>query len=117
MAWWSWFIVWGVMLAVLLGTVGGLGLVLFRKAMRTMDALDELAAQLAAVGSVTGQTDATQPAFRPAVFHDQAALKFAVELRASERRHRRQVRRDELITQGKLLSHAQMIQRTKPHAR
>ncbi|MBB5641214.1 hypothetical protein BJ997_001762 [Cryobacterium roopkundense] len=38
-------------------------------------------------------------------------------MHTSNRRHRRQVRRDELIAQGKLFTHAQMIQRTLPHAR
>ena len=117
MPWWSWFVVWGLLGALLVGTLAGLGLMLFRKAMRTADALDELGNQLSAVGADGDRLAATLPRFRSAISQDRAALHLGVELQASERRHRRQVRRDGLIAQGKLFSHAQMIQRTKPHAR
>lgn len=116
MPWWSWIVIWALMGLLLVGTLAGLGIVLFRTVMRTADALDDVGRQLAAVTD-TGRPTATLPSFTPAVFQDRDVLHLATELQASDRRHRKQVRRDGLIAQGKLFSHAQMIQRTEPHAR
>ncbi|KGJ72647.1 hypothetical protein GY21_13875 [Cryobacterium roopkundense] len=114
---------WGLLATLLVATLAGLGFMLFRKAMRTAHALDALGRQLAAVDidgddrGGDGRGGAALPAFRSAVLQDPTPLRFAAEMHTSNRRHRRQVRRDELIAQGKLFTHAQMIQRTLPHAR
>ncbi|TDW28510.1 hypothetical protein [Cryobacterium psychrophilum] len=119
MPWWSWLLIWTGAVLLLLGTLTGLGIVLYRKLMRTADALQDLGDQLAALerGGTPGGAHDEPRRFRPAVFVDAAELRVAVESASVGQRHRAQLRRDRLITRGKLMLHAQMIQRTKPHVR
>ncbi len=114
MPWWSWILIWTGLVLGLLGMLAWFGYVLFRKAMRTADALERLGDQVAELGD---QPEApSEPRFRPAVFEDRAEVRLDFELTRAERLRRRQLRRDRLVTRGKLLQHAPFTQRTDPYA-
>ncbi len=114
MAWWSWVLIWSGLVLVLIGVLAWFGYALFRKAVRTMEALEALAEQVA--GLELAPEAPPLPRFRPAVFEETADVLLAVEQGRAERRHRRQLRRDRLVARGKLLQHAPSTQRTDSHA-
>ncbi|MDH6236987.1 hypothetical protein [Cryobacterium sp. CG_9.6] len=109
MPWWSWGLIWAGALLVPLSLVVGIAFTLFRKLMRTADALQHLGSQLAALHPVPETSDAYAGAqqFHPAVFRDAEELRLTVERAAVVRKHRAQVRRDRRIVHGKLIQHAQ----------
>jgi hypothetical protein len=118
MPWWSWVLIWSVLVMALVGTLGGFGFVLFHKVMAGFDALTDLSDQVDVLDSRTEvMAGETHPRHgTPAIFADRTALAANASTARSERAHRRQLRRDQRITQGKLLSTTPLKQRTGPHA-
>ena len=114
MPWWSWFLIWTGLVLALLGMLAWLGVVLFRKLMRTVAALEEIDTQLAGLG-LAAEAPARET-FTPAMFRSLPELFEEVELQHAARARRRQLRRDRLIARSKLVKHAPVIQRTDPHA-
>jgi flagellar biosynthesis/type III secretory pathway M-ring protein FliF/YscJ len=102
--WWSWVIIWVVLVAALLGMLAWFAVRLFRKLMTAADALGDLGDQLAQLDEAV---DELAPAtFSPAIFADREELALDVERNRDRRAHRRQERRDLAINRGKLLRHA-----------
>ncbi len=114
MPWWSWILLWTCLFLALLGMLAWFGYALFRKAVRTMEALEALASQVAGLDLALELSP--RPRFRSAVFEETADVLLALELGRAERAHRRQLRRDRLVARGKLLQHAPYTQRTDSHA-
>lgn len=114
MAWWSWIVIWGVLVVLALGMLVWLAYRLFRKFLGTLEALGGLADQVSELGA---NVDALQPErLEPAIFANRHVLSAARQRRRAERAHERQARRDRLIRQGKLLQRAPLSQRTPPNA-
>jgi len=112
--WWSWVIIWTLLVLGLLGMLAWFAVALFRKLMAAMHALGELGDQLAALDVQMG--DLGEERFRPAIWSDRAALALEIERTRAARLHRRQERRDARVARGKLIRHAPTNQRTFPHA-
>lgn len=103
MPWWSWLLIWCVLVLALLSVLGWFALTLFRKALGVLRALESFNEQVAAVDL---EPAPTLVPFTPAVFADPGELLQTVEQRSALRAHRRQLRRDALILRGKLLRNA-----------
>jgi hypothetical protein len=102
--WWSWVIIWVILVAALLGMLAWFAVRLFRKLMTAADALGDLGDQLAALdGDIAELAPDT---FSPAIFGNRSELAEDVERGRDRRAHRRQERRDLAINRGKLLRHA-----------
>ena len=102
MPWWSWILIWTVLVAGLIGLLALFAVRLFRKAMGTLAALEELGDQVSEL-----DLDSESPAapFSAAVFQDRKSLAAAIYSARIERAHRRALRRDFAISRGKLLQH------------
>jgi hypothetical protein len=114
MAWWSWIVIWGVLVILTLGMLAWQGYRLFRKFLATLEALGDLADRVSDLGA---NVEALQPERRvPAIFANPHVLQAARQQHRAIRAHERQARRDRLIRQGKLLQRAPLSQRTPPNA-
>lgn len=114
MPWWSWIVIWGVLVLLALGLLAWHAYRLFRKFLGTLEALGDLADQVSELGA---NVEALHPERTvPAIFANRDALSAARQARRAERAHQRQARRDRLIRQGKLLQRAPLSQRTPPNA-
>jgi hypothetical protein len=102
--WWSWVIIWVLLVGALLGMLAWFAVRLFRKLMTAADALGDLGDQLA--GLDTDVEELSPARFSPAIFANRAELAEDIERRRERRAHRRQERRDLAINRGKLLRHA-----------
>jgi hypothetical protein len=116
--WWSWVVIWVVLVLGLAGMLAWFALTLFRKMMRAADALGDLGDQLSQLEARRDELESR--GFAPAIFADHAELVLDVELQRIEREHRRQERRDNAVSRGKLLAgkrlpSAPWNQRTGPH--
>jgi hypothetical protein len=113
MPWWSWVLIWGVLVLALLGMLAYFGWWLFRKGMTTMAALSTLAAQLEKLDAASAKLAPEKP-FVPAVLRDFAevdnAHRVLAELRADRKERRREARR----ARGRLLVTADLRKRTFP---
>jgi len=103
MPWWSWLLIWGVLVLGLFVVLIFFAVVLYRNSLGTLRAAEALNDQLLAVER---DLPPTVSPFSPAVFADSAVLLHDVELRRADRAHRRQLRRDARIVRGKLLRNA-----------
>jgi hypothetical protein len=112
--WWSWVIIWALLVLGLLGMLAWFAVVLFKKLMVTMRALGELGDQLAALD--VRLDGLGEERFRPAIWADRASLALEIERGRAARQRRRQERRDARIARGKLIRQAPTNQRTFPHA-
>ncbi|MET0955495.1 MAG: hypothetical protein ABWY68_06050 [Cryobacterium sp.] len=102
MPWWSWILIWTVLVAGLLGMLAWFAVRLFRKLMGTLGALEELGDQ---ISELDLDLEPERTPFRAAVFADRHALGAAIDQARIERAHRRALRRDLAISRGKLLQH------------
>ncbi len=102
MPWWSWLIIWTVLVLGSLGMLAGLGLRLFRKALRTLQGVEAVGEQISAIDINLAPPSAP---FQPAIFADAQVLRQGIAQRSAERTHRSQQRRDALIVRGKLIRH------------
>ncbi|TFD57792.1 hypothetical protein E3T39_13525 [Cryobacterium suzukii] len=103
MPWWSWLLIWGVLVAGLFTVLGWYAMTLYRKAVTTLRALELLSDQVSAVDLVAPSVSVS---FVPAVFADAAVVLRNVEQNRADRSHRNQVRRDARIVRGKLMRNA-----------
>lgn len=102
MPWWSWLIIWAVLVLALVGTLAWLGYRLFVKAMRALHALGELAAKTEALSGRFDEDD-LDPRFRPAVLGPAREYAAAWEARRAHNATIRHTRREARIRRGKLL--------------
>jgi hypothetical protein len=101
MPWWSWLVIWGVLVVGLLGMLALFAVWLFRKLMAAAAEVSDLA-QKAEILSRRAE-ELRDPAFHAAVFDDASALRDERELARAERANARQARRDARVRRGKLL--------------
>ncbi len=114
MPWWSWVVIWGVLVLLTLAMLAWLAVRLFRKLMGTFEALGDLADQ---VGELGANVETLAPGrTAPAIFADRAALAAAIHESRLHRATARQARRDARIKRGRLLQRAPVSQRTPPNA-
>ncbi|MCX7521563.1 hypothetical protein OSC27_04625 [Microbacterium sp. STN6] len=101
MPWWSWIVIWGVLVFALLALLAWQAVRLFSKLMHAADELGDLLGKAEALGA------ASEPMRReprhPAIFADARALADERRTRAGERRRARQILRDARIQQARLL--------------
>lgn len=102
MPWWSWLVIWVVLVLALLGMLALLGYRLFVKAMGTMRALGELA-EKTEVLSTRFDDDAGEPVFRPAALGPAREYAQRWEDRRARSATIRHTRREERVRRGKLL--------------
>lgn len=114
MPWWSWLLIWTVLVLALFGMLAWFGVRLFRKLMTTMRALEEIGTQLGSLDPSAGEP--ARERFTPAMFRSLPELFEEVEQQHAARARRRQLRRDRLIARSKLVTYAPFMQRTDPHA-
>ncbi len=106
MPWWSWVLIWIVLVLILLGTLALLGWRLFKKAMRALEALGELSDKTAALGDAA--RDLEPDSFVPSILrpiqdvHDARA---AQRRRSAERKHSR---RENRLARGRVLVSADL---------
>ncbi|WP_158864200.1 hypothetical protein [Leifsonia sp. AG29] len=116
MPWWSWLLIWSVLVLGLLGMLAFFAWWLFRKVV----AAGRDAADLLAKTEVLGRhaDELSEEPFHPAVFADLAELHEQRSERLAERAVARQARRDARVRRGKLLvqadpnRYAHLIRRT-----
>jgi hypothetical protein len=113
MPWWSWVLIWVVLVLAMLGMLAWFGWWLFRKGMTAMSALGELAGRLELLDAATRDLAPEKP-FVPAILRDRAdvanAHRVLAELRADRKERRREARR----ARGRLLVTADLRKRTFP---
>lgn len=101
MPWWSWVVIWVVLVLGLLGMLAFFAVHLFRKVMaagREASALIEKTEVLS-----RRVDDLNEAVFHPAVFADVAELRAEREQAKADRVVARQLRRDTRVRRGKLL--------------
>jgi uncharacterized membrane protein YccC len=101
MPWWSWVVIWVVLVVALLGMLTLFGFRLFRKLMAALDELGKLADKTELLQRRAEEL--AEERFHPAVFADVSELRDAREQDLADRERRRQARRDSLVKRGKLL--------------
>jgi hypothetical protein len=104
MPWWSWVVIWVVLVASLLGMLAWFGVGLFRKAVTVTEALTALVDQVSQLEA--GLDELSPERFAPAIFAEPHGLALAVEQGRGQRARGRQERRDIAVKRGKLLRHA-----------
>jgi len=108
MPWWSWLVIWVVLVLALLGMLAIFAVVLFRKLMAAGRELSVLADKAEVLQR---HSDALRdPPFHSAVFADLAELTAQHEQDKAERAYARQARRDARVRRGKLLTNADPTQ-------
>jgi hypothetical protein len=117
--WWSWLVIWTGLVLALLGMLAWSGISLFRKLMTMTDAAGAIVDQLADVDpdphrADDGGAETSAAAFRPAIFASRRELASIVDRHRVERELRRQVRRDDWVTRGKLLQHGPVVPLAPP---
>ena len=103
MPWWSWLLIWCVLVLVLLAVLGWFAFALYRQARGTLRALESLTDQVSAIDL---DLSAATPPLDAAIFADATVLLHVVEQRRVEHAGRRQLRRDAMIVRGKLMRNA-----------
>jgi hypothetical protein len=101
MQWWSWLVIWGVLVLGLLGMLALFAVWLFRKLMAAGAELSDLADKAQILSRRAEEL--RDPPFHAAVFDDASALRDERELAKAERANARQARRDARVRRGKLL--------------
>lgn len=101
MPWWSWLLIWIVLVLGLLGMLAFFAWWLFRK---LMAAAREASALLEKAEVLQGRAEALkEEAFHPAVFADAADLAAQRMQAKAEKAYAKQARRDARVRRGKLL--------------
>lgn len=101
MPWWSWILIWGVLVLALLGMLAWLGYRLFTKAGRVLAALGDLADMTSILESRA--EDLTPARFRPAVLENRAQWVRVRGQHQADRERRKNIRREIRLRRGKLL--------------
>lgn len=101
MPWWSWLVIWTVLVLGLFAMLGFFAWSLFRK---LMAAAREASALLAKAEVLSRHADDLRDeVFHPAVFADAAELRDRREQARADREYTRQARRNARVRQGKIL--------------
>ena len=101
MPWWSWVVIWAVLVLGLLGMLAYFGWSLFRKVMAAAREAGALMEKAAILSQRSGDMRYTE--FHSAVFEDPDALRAEREQAIADRRVARQARRDQRVRRGKIL--------------
>lgn len=104
MPWWSWLVIWGVLVLSLLGMLALFAVWLFRKLMAAGAEVSDLA-EKAEILSRRAE-ELRDPPFHASVFDDASELRGERELARAERATARQARSDARVRRGKLLTSA-----------
>jgi hypothetical protein len=104
MPWWSWLVIWGVLVLGLLGMLALFAVWLFRKLMAAGAEVSDLA-EKADILSRRAE-ELRDPPFHASVFDDASELRGERELAKAERANARQARSDARVRRGKLLTSA-----------
>ncbi len=101
MPWWSWLLIWSVLVLGLLGMLAYFAVTLFRK----IAAAGREASALAAKAEILSQRsqELADPPFHPAVLDDATRLREERTQTIVDRAYARQARRDARVKRGKLL--------------
>jgi hypothetical protein len=102
MPWWSWLVIWVVLVLALLGMFAWLGYRLFVKAMTALGALGELAEKTEAL-SARFDDEPVEPPFHSAVFGPAREYAQSWQARRARNATIRHTRREARIRRGKLL--------------
>ncbi len=100
MPWWSWLVIWTVLVLGLLGMLAFFAWWLFRK---VVAAGREAAALLEKTEVLSRRADELQERFEPAVLADVDDLRAGREEERTRRAYARQARRDARVRRGRLL--------------
>lgn len=101
MPWWSWLVIWTVLVLGLLGMLAFFGWSLFRKVMAAAREAGALMQKAEILGARSD--DFRPPEFHSAVFADPDRLRAEREQAVADRRIARQARRDQRVRRGKML--------------
>jgi hypothetical protein len=101
MPFWSWIVIWGGLVLILLAMLGFFGYRLFVKLMRAFDALGELSEKTAMLDAASEKL--AEEHFSPAVFADAAELSRSHRAAKAARRRRREARREKRVLRGRIL--------------
>ncbi len=113
MPWWSWWVLWGVLVLALVGMLAFFAVSLFRKSMSAFAEFDRLTDALSALDV---NLDDIAPGRKPsAVFQEHAQLALVVERNREARSVKKQQHRDARLSRGKLLIRS-TENWTPPHA-
>ncbi|PPF85550.1 hypothetical protein C5B96_05620 [Subtercola sp. Z020] len=115
MTWWSWIIIWAVLVLAMLGMFAFFGVRLFRKAGAVLSELGDLGAKVSALQeNVEGLTPEQSP---NAILLGYAEMHRRRDALKRRREDQKELRREKRLERGKLLITADYRQRTWPHAR
>ncbi|RFA09311.1 hypothetical protein B7R54_08760 [Subtercola boreus] len=115
MSWWSWIVIWAVLVLAMLGMYALLGWRLFRKASVVLGELSQLGAQ---VGSVQDNVEQLTPEPSDnAILLGYAEMYRRRDIQRQRRADEKELRREKRLERGKLLTTSDYRQRTWPHAR
>lgn len=104
MPWWSWLVIWGVLVAALLALLVWQGIRLFKKLMGAFTELGELADKTSILQQRADEL--TERRFEPAVFADASRLSHERDLTRTQRSEERQLKREARVQHGRLLTKA-----------
>ncbi|MFI5060405.1 MAG: hypothetical protein ACHP7F_03080 [Actinomycetales bacterium] len=104
MPWWSWLVIWSVLVLGLLGMLALFAVSLFRKLMAAGAEVTALAAKAEVLSRRAEEL--RDPPFHTAAFDDAARLRQEREEALAARAKARQARRDARVRRGKLLTSA-----------
>ncbi|WP_426623984.1 hypothetical protein ACPPVW_15570 [Leifsonia sp. McL0607] len=104
MPWWSWVVIWTVLVLGLLSMLGYFGWSLFRKVMAAAREAGALMEKAEILSERSGDMRYTE--FHNAVFEDPDKLRAEREQAIADRRVTRQARRDQRVRRGKILVNA-----------
>jgi hypothetical protein len=107
MPWWSWILIWGGLVLALIAMLALLSWWLFRKAVGVMDELGRLADKTEMLGRMSDQlVEADASDFVPAVLQEHSEVAVVHHARVQARAERRQMRRENRILRGRMLTRA-----------
>ncbi|BDZ47281.1 hypothetical protein [Naasia aerilata] len=112
MPWWSWVLIWVLLVLAMLGMLALFGWWLFRKAMTAFEALGELTSKLELLDAASDEVSPRH--FTNAILRDRAEVQEAHRVLADLRADRKRVRRESRLARGKLLVTADLRKRTFP---
>ena len=104
MPWWSWLLIWTVLVLGLLGMLALFAVSLFRKVMAAGREISELAAKAEVLSRRSSEL--ADPPFHTSVFADPTQLREERTQALAARAFARQARRDARVKRGKLLVEA-----------
>ena len=113
MPWWSWVVIWVVLVLGMLGMLAWFGWWLFKKGMTAFSALGELSSRLELLDAANEKL-APEKRFVPAVVRAREEVAEAHRVLAELRAERKEERREARRARGRLLVTADLRKRTFP---